>query len=118
VGIFVALVQFGVFGDARLPVVPGKPTAGEASLSISRGTGPSGTEIRVSGRGFGGQELVEISFHTELIATARTDDDGIFRRVPARIPGSFDVFAPVQFDIRATGRSTVRSARVPFLLTN
>jgi len=121
-GLPVTLVQLGVVGNVRIPDLPGAPVHVEtnqsaATLSVSSGSGPSGTEITLSGTGFGGSEAVEIRFHTEFIATAQADGHGAFSEVHARIPGSFDAFAPQQFDIVATGQSTARSARVPFQLT-
>jgi hypothetical protein len=122
-GLPVTLVQLGVVGNIRVPGLPGAPVHvsapvnGTATLSVSSGSGPSGTEITLSGTVFGGSEAVEIRFHTESIATARADGNGVFSGVHARIPGSFDAFAPQQFDIVATGESTERSASVPFQLT-
>jgi hypothetical protein len=122
-GLPVTLVQLGVLGNVRVPGLPGAPVhvsapvQGTATLSVSSGSGPSGTEITLSGTGFGGSEKVDIRFHTEAIATARADGSGMFSGLRARIPGSLDAFAPQQFDIVATGESTERSASVPFQLT-
>jgi hypothetical protein len=114
-GILLTLTQLGVFGDLRVAGLPGQDVA--ASLSISHGSGPSGTNVKLSGHGFGSNETVDIFFHTEPIATARADGSGDFSDVRARIPGSFDVFAPQTFEIQAIGRSSEKSAMVPFRLT-
>lgn len=120
--------QSGAFGDLRLPLLPGAPTAESESgsefcsprvspeLSLSTGRGPSGTELTVTGREFCPGEQVDIRFHAEQIGTARAGDGGGFE-VSARVPGSFDAFAPRQFDITATGQDSLGSARVPFQLT-
>jgi hypothetical protein len=110
------LTQLGAFGDVRIPHLPGRQVGGNPSISISKGEGPSGTPIQVTGSGFAAQEGIEVRFHTEIIATGQTGDDGRFS-LNARIPGSFDVFAPQQFEITAVGLSSARSARVPFKLT-
>jgi hypothetical protein len=116
-GLFTLLSQLGAFGDFRLPFLPGLPLDGATSVSIglSVGRGPSGTEVTVTGHGFAVNEVVEIRFHTEQIGTAQVDGAGTFSQ-NVRVPGSFDVFAPQQFDIVATGNSSARSARAPFQL--
>lgn len=114
-GLPITLIQLGVVGNTRIPGLPG--SAISATLSISTGSGPSGTEVTLSGSGFGGGEVVEIRFQTDVIATAQASGDGAFSGVHARIPGSFDAFAPQQSDIVAVGRSSSRSATAQFLLT-
>jgi len=86
------------FQLTRVPGVTKTP-----SLSTSRGDGPSGTEIKLSGSGFAGGEVIDIRFSTEIIATAQANADGSFSNVSARIPGTFDAFAPRQLQIVATG---------------
>lgn len=123
-----ALIQVGAFGDFRLPgpvIVepggggsqqgPGSCNAAmvEPALSLSVGSGPSGTEVTVSGSGFCPDADLEILFHTETVQFARTDADGAFS-VGATIPGTFDFSAPMQYQIIATGAGT---ARTPFALT-
>jgi hypothetical protein len=115
--IIVSLNQLGVFGDQRIPGLPGADVAQAASLSISRGSGPSGTIVTLRGSGFEPGETVQLRFHTDEIATAHVGRHGGFRGVHARIPGSFDVFAPMQFEIVASGTSSAKSAEVPFELT-
>ena len=114
-GILLTVIQLGALGSFRFDFLPSRP--GEATLSVDRGSGPSGTRLVFSGQGFGKNETVEIRFHTDLIATVRTDGDGAFVDARARVPGSFDVFAPQTFEITASGRSSAQSARVPFSLT-
>lgn len=105
--------QLGAFGDFRIPGLPGREVA---AISLSRGEGPSGTEVTVTGSGFEGGEIVDIRFHTEKVGEAQVDGDGGFVG-DVTIPGSFDAFAGGQsFDISASGRSSVRHASQPFKL--
>lgn len=85
----------------------------DPQLSLSDGSGPSGTEIVVSGSGFPGDRNVDLRFHTEALAPGRTDGEGSFE-ASVRIPGTFDVFAPQQFSITAT--ANVCSQDAPFQL--
>lgn len=128
--------QVGAFGDARIGFLPDlnpQDGSGEGdppevpdplgscdprvkpSLSLSVGSGPSGTELTVSGQDFCPDEQVVIDFHTEQIQVAQTDADGVFS-VDARIPGTFDFTAPSQIDIRVRGQGG-RFATTPFQLT-
>ncbi len=88
----------------------------DPALSLSRGTGPSGTAVVVRGSGFPSDESVGLRFHTEALPPARTDADGAFE-VEVVIPGTFDVFAPQRFDIRASTSPTICSESTPFELT-
>lgn len=85
-------------------------------LSLSQGRGPSGTEVTVSGSGFAPDEDVDLRFHTETLTPSRTDGTGAFE-VVVTIPGSFDAFAPGQFDIHASTNPACRDS-VPFQLTS
>jgi hypothetical protein len=71
--------------------------------------------VAVTGNGYCPDALLEIRFHTRAIGEARTDGDGEFS-VEVTIPGTFDAFAPAQFDIIASSAAG-GSARVPFELT-
>ena len=88
----------------------------DPSVSLSRGSGPSGTQVKISGSGFPSDERVDIRFHTEALPPARTEADGRFS-VDAVIPGTFDVFAPQTFEIRATTKPTICNESAPFRLT-
>ena len=85
----------------------------DPEISLSRGSGPSGTETVVSGSGFPADTRIDIRFHTEAMAPGRTDSNGSFQ-TEVVIPGTFDAFAPQQFEITA---SAVCAARAPFELT-
>jgi hypothetical protein len=88
----------------------------DPSLSLSRGSGPSGTHVTVRGRGYPSDEEVDVRFHTEALPPARTSDEGEFSD-DVVIPGTFDAFAPQQFEIRAVTRPTICSDAAPFQLT-
>lgn len=88
----------------------------DPSISLSRGTGPSGTQVVVRGSGFPADEAVDVRFSTEALPPARTDTDGTFK-VEVVVPGTFDAFAPQQFEIVATTTPTVCFDSAPFQLT-
>ena len=88
----------------------------DPSLSLSVGSGPSGTEVVVSGTGFPGDQSVDLRFHVEPLPPSRTDADGAFQ-VAVVIPGSLDSFAPSTFEINANTSPSVCFADVPFELT-
>lgn len=140
VGLIAAILttatQLGAFGDVRVPGLPGveigtttnggeeQPPGPEGicnaamvspTLGLSTGRGPSGTLVAVTGNGYCPDAVLEIRFHTRAIGEARTDGDGEFS-VEVTIPGTFDAFAPAQFDIIASSAAG-GSARVPFELT-
>jgi hypothetical protein len=92
------VLDCGVGGE-RSENGPSRPCA-DPQLSLSTGSGPSGTSVTVAGSGFPSARSVELRFHTEQLAPARTDEAGDFR-VDVRIPGTFDPFAPQQFEITA-----------------
>jgi len=108
--------QLGAFGDFRVPFLPGKSVAATASLSLSTGQGPSGTLVTVSGTGFDGGEKVTIRFHVEQVGDALADNSGAFSAA-VKVPGSYDAFAPQQFEFIVTGNASARSATVSFRLT-
>jgi hypothetical protein len=108
------------FGPLDLPDFSNGSSGGgpcaNASISLSRGSGPSGTGVTVSGSGFSADESVELRFHTEALPPSRVSADGKFS-VQIAIPGTFDTFAPMQFEIRATSRPSLCSGSAPFQLT-
>jgi hypothetical protein len=99
------------------PVQPPPPPPAHASIFSSRDRGPGGTTVLLSGEGFDPGERVVLKFHTEEIGSTTSNDDGKFSNVAVEIPTSFSVFAPRQFDLIATGESSIRSARTPFTIT-
>lgn len=95
--------------DTRSPDVSPR---GETTLEFSPDRGPAGTTVTVSGAGFQPGERVRIRFHTRQIADARADDDGRFQDVSAEIPADWPFTG--QFDVVATGESSLRSTHEPF----
>jgi hypothetical protein len=89
----------------------------DPSVSLSRGSGPSGTHTVVRGSGFPSDEAVDVRFATETLPPARTDLEGAFE-VEVVVPGTFDAFAPKQFEITATTKPTICFDSAPFLLTS
>lgn len=84
----------------------------ETAIHLSVSQGPVGTPLQVSGSGFGPNETVDIRFHTEALAETRSDDGGAFSNVQMSVPPDWKFTG--QFDIVATGRQSIRSAREPF----
>jgi hypothetical protein len=123
-GIVVALIQVvgpAIFGPAA-STAPGPgasfgPGPGESALFLSKESGPGGSTLNVSGEGFAPGETIEIRFHTESVATTRADAGGGFANVQITVPPSFSVFAPQQFSLIATGRTSLRSAMAPFTIS-
>ena len=94
----------------------GVPTCQSPALSLSKGSGPSGTHVVVNGTGFPSNQSVEMRFHTELLAPSQTSADGSFK-VEIVVPGTFDSFIGQQFTIRAVSTPSVCSKDAPFKLT-
>lgn len=93
------------------------PQEHSAEIFLSRDSGPGGSQVLVSGRGFGASDRVVIRFSTFQMGATTADAQGAFASVAVTIPGSFSVFAPQQFNIVATGQDSVRSASAPFTIT-
>jgi len=94
----------------------GGPNTGPASISLSDGSGPSGTELTVSGENFQPGEEVKISFATTEMGRAVADNDGRFE-LSVTIPGNQDAFGSHQVDIAANGQQSIKHADAPFQLT-
>lgn len=94
---------------------PPETPAGEVTVTLSRSSGPVGTAITVSGQGFDPTETIEISFHVQELATKVTDARGAFSGVVIRVPaGSFNGFP---YQVRATGKRSLKSDGAPFTVT-
>lgn len=87
---------------------------GEVDLTLSRTSGPPGTDVEVSGTGFAGGETVDVRFHTTTVGRETADASGAFS-VAVKVPPT--PFRDQQFDFVATGRRSIRSARAPFEVT-
>jgi hypothetical protein len=91
--------------------------ATHATVFLNRDSGPGGTSVNVSGKGFASGERVVIRFHTEQIGSTTATDEGSFANVSVEIPTSFSKFAPQQFGVLATGEQSARTAEAPFTIT-
>jgi hypothetical protein len=94
----------------------GGDSTGPASISLSRGSGPSGTEVTVSGSNFAAGEEVTIRFQNDPVGSATAGSDGTFEQT-ITVPGSYDVLGTRQYVIVATGRTSIKTASRPFRLT-
>jgi hypothetical protein len=107
--------------SASPPPAPSSPPPpslpGPASVFSNRDSGPGGTTILVSGEGFDPGERVVLRFHTDQIGSTTANGDGKFSNVAVTIPSTLSEFAPRQFELIATGQSSVRTATTPFTLT-
>jgi hypothetical protein len=83
----------------------------DTTITLSRSSGPPGTVFTVSGSGFNADERVEIRFHTRVLGEVRADGRGDFTGFQTEVP---DMPFRDQFDVVATGQSSIRSARKPF----
>src|SRR6266508_5286064 len=101
-------------GGGGQPTFPPLNGGGSAAVFLSKESGPGGATVNVSGQGFAAGETIDIRFHTESVATTTADPGGRFANVQITIPTSFSQFAPQQFMVIATGRSSIRSAQAPF----
>jgi hypothetical protein len=90
---------------------PANPV-GEVSLFLNKESAPVGATVLVSGRGFGTSEMVDVRIGAETVASLRTSPSGDFANVSVKVPAFFRPFAkPMQVDVSATGRSTIKNAR-------
>lgn len=83
----------------------------DTTITLSRSSGPPGTVFTVSGSGFKAGERVEIRFHTRVLGEVRADGRGDFTGFQTEVP---DIPFRDQFDVVATGQSSIRSAQKPF----
>jgi len=94
------------------------PTATQqanARVFVNRTSAPRGSEVTVSGTGFGPGQEVKILIHTREVGSTTAAADGSFTGVRITIPD--DLFADRQYDILATGVSPVRFATTPIRVT-
>jgi hypothetical protein len=99
------------------PTFPPERKESPADVFLNRDSGPGGSPVLVSGRGFGAGERIVIRFHTDQVGSTTASAQGSFASVAVTIPGSFSKFAPQQFEIGATGQSTLKHASAPFTIT-
>ena len=90
---------------------------GPASIFLSQTSGPAGSSIKVSGEGFAAGEEVVIRFHTTEIGRTTASSNGSFSSVEVIVPLEYANFAPNQFSVVATGRSSIKSAQSQFTVS-
>ena len=107
-----------VIPSGALPPPPPPPVSNvPASLFINPTSGAGGTRVVASGEGFSPNEEIVFNFHVDQIGTTRANAQGKFSNVTLTIPSSLSMFAPQQFDVRANGRTSIKGAQAPFMLT-
>jgi hypothetical protein len=94
------------------PIGPGSP-----SVFLNTVSGPGGSTIKVSGKGFAVHEEVVIRFHTTEVGSTMTNAEGKFDNVAVVVPTSYSQFSPQQFDVIATGQTSLRSDQAPFTIS-
>jgi hypothetical protein len=125
VPIVVACIGAGVAVSqgACLPLIcsdngPGPgPGSDETAVFLNQLSGPAGTEVLVSGTGFGSEETVTIRFHVDVVGSTTTDSTGKFANVSITVP-DLPGSGPQQFSVTAVGKSSVRHAEAQFTLTD
>lgn len=85
-----------------------------ASIELSPASGSPGSRVRVTGFGFAVGERVEITLHLEQLDRVSADGEGRFS-AQVTIPSDWPFKG--QFDMRATGDTSRRTARAPFRIS-
>jgi hypothetical protein len=102
----------------NMPSVPDVSAHTTAELFANKESAPVGATVLVSGRGFQPGERVEIRVGADLVATTTAGQGGDFANVAIEVPSFFEPFTkPMQVDINATGKSSVRSAIAAFTIS-
>jgi hypothetical protein len=86
-----------------------------ATIYLNRDSGPAGTTVTISGKGFSPEEAITLRFHTETVAHTTADGQGQFEAVSAQVPTDWQFTG--QFRFVATGESSIRSAEREFRVT-
>jgi hypothetical protein len=106
-----------VISSPTVPPVDTTPTDGNASVFLSRDSGPGGSTVKVSGQGFAPGERVVLRFHTDQVGDTTADSAGKFANVAVSIPTSYSKFAPQQFSISADGQNSDIHGEAQFTIT-
>jgi hypothetical protein len=109
----------GTATELTLPSIPTMPTVSQtAKLFANKESGPVGATVQVSGQGFAPGESVELRFHADLVATTTAGAGGDFANVAVEVPSFFAPFPkPLQVEIHANGKSSIRHANVAFTIS-
>ena len=98
------------------PTVPKSgPTLSEASISLSKNSGPPGTAVNISGKGFTPGETIVIRFHTRELKRVSADGQGTFSGESVQVPSDWSFKG--QFQFIASGVTSIKSATMPFQVT-
>ncbi len=107
----VPLIFLLVTVDLAVPSGASSAPAG-VQIKLTSSFGPPTSKVKVSGRGFGASETVDVSFDATTVATAMTDPTGAFtarfKALRSATPGSHTV--------TATAQSSGLSAQASFLV--
>ena len=119
-GIIIAVVAALILARIQGPddgPGPGGPKdpGGSVAIYLNKDSGPPGTTVRVSGKGFAADESITLRFHTEVIGHTETDGQGAFDNVSVEVPSDWKFTG--QFTFVATGASSVKSAQREFRVT-
>lgn len=87
----------------------------DAVLTLSRTSGPPGTQLTISGSGFAANEQVDLRLHTTRLRTVRADAGGTFSSIPIEIPSDWQIKG--QYSVVASGRTCHNSVDEPFQVT-
>jgi len=102
---------------ATTGIFPGTRASGAPSVFLNTVSGVGGSTIKVSGSGYAPNEEIVIRFHTDEVGSTTANSEGKFDNVVVIVPTSFSKFAPQQFNVIATGQSSLRSDEAPFTIT-
>lgn len=87
-------------------VPPGSVQSSEAEIDLEPDSGPLGSEVLLSARGFGPGEEITVTIHTTRVATYRADSNGELWQEAFTIP-SDAVCLQGQCDVIAQGQESL-----------
>jgi hypothetical protein len=107
----IAFVFYQLFLKPGVPPFLGEP----ASIFLSSTGGPVGARVSVSGTGFAPNEEVIIRFHTDQVVRTTANSEGAFTSVEFIVPTwPYGNFPGTQFQVTATGQSSIKTATAPY----
>jgi hypothetical protein len=105
-----------------IPTLPsGPPDFGDltkpANLYASKTSGPAGSKVTLSGDGFKAGEEVVFSMQTIEVGRTTADQTGAFKSVEVTVPQQLSHFPGTQFAFAADGRTSIKHATAPFVVS-
>ena len=88
-----------------------------AHLFANKTSGPTGSQVLLSGDGFQANEEVKLSMQTFELARTRADSAGKFANVAVTVPTQLKPFAPQQFEFNALGTTSIKHATFAFTVS-